>query len=439
MAELIGETEVLCPDCRTPHPARQLHEAGKIVGEVDCPVAPWRTTLSDNAELFLQFRRQAGYDPQFRAPAKRPYYFHYLSITDDCNCRCPVCFTAAGPGHHRTALSLDAAQQAAETARANGAKTVVFIGGEPTIHPQLFELIATFRRVGLKVWIASNGLRLAEEPELAGRLKQSGVDKICLQFDSFDSDTHQAIRGHQQIATKRDAAHAISTAGLTLGLVCTVTPHNLAELGAFCRTALAWPQPPTTIAIQAAAESGRLTTDNDAPICREQIVASLIDGDAVDGLAGHHFWPIPIVRPLNIFVHADCSANTVAVITPTATTPLSTYLDVDRLFALVGRLPADMARPVLATRLGLAFLACLRRPAPGLLLRHLWARLRGKPGIRLCFIGTGAFLRRDFHDLARIERCASGVIAGRHCDSMCRYFSQKPFTAVQPALAKEGT
>lgn len=428
MTEVISTTEVYCHACQSSHPARHIRDKGKILGMVDCPVSPWQTTLSDHAELFLQFRRQAGFTPEFRPPAERPYYFHYLSVTEECNCQCPVCFTASTPGTSQNHLTPAAAEQIATTALKNGVHTVVFIGGEPTIHPQLYELIEIFRRAKLHVWIATNGLQIAQTPEMAARLKSAGVAKVCLQFDTFDQETHLAIRGHRQIAAKVNAARAISEAGLILGLVCTVTSHNLKELSSFCRTVLAGPHPPQTIAIQAAAQSGRLATDSDKQITREEIVTSLIDGAAIAGLSSSHFWPIPICRPLNIFVHPDCAANTVAVITASGTDPLGHFVDMEKLLTRVAQMPARISRWTKFRLLTYALLTSVRRAGLILLVKHCFARLRGAQGVRFCFIGTGAFLRRDFHDLGRIERCASGVLTSSHCDSMCSYYSRQPFT-----------
>ncbi|MCM2358685.1 MAG: radical SAM protein [Geobacteraceae bacterium] len=426
MSEPINHTEVFCPECRCPHPAREFLADGKIIGAVACPVNPWQTVLSDHGELFLQFRRQARFDPDYQAPEERPFFFHYLAITDDCNCRCPICFTAAGHHAENRHLSLDEAQRVAETAVRNGVRTVVFVGGEPTVHPQLLELTGIFRRAGIRVWIASNGLRIAQDPGLATRLKRAGAAKVCLQLDSFDEATHLVMRGHGRIKEKIAAARAIADAGLLLGLVCTVTSHNLAELPSFCRTVLSWPRPPHTIAIQGAAHAGRLGTDRDNCITREDIVTSLVAGEAIPGLSFAHFQPIPVLRAMDIHLHPDCAANTVAVITRDGSEPLSAYLDTDKLMDLAA------ANPVISgygARMGLLLmgLRCVRSSGWRLLARHCIERLKGGRGVRFCFIGTGAFLRRDYLDMARIRRCASGSLAADGCESLCKSYSRQPF------------
>ena len=65
-----------------------------------------------------------------------------IEITDSCNLRCPICYAGSGPDRplyrcleHVTAM-LDA------VVKNEGAPDVVQIsGGEPTLHPQLFEIL----------------------------------------------------------------------------------------------------------------------------------------------------------------------------------------------------------------------------------------------------------------------------------------------------------
>lgn len=426
MAEVINHTEVFCHTCASPHPARQVRDNGKIIGIVDCPVAPWQTTLSEHADLFLQFRRQAGFDPNFHPPDDHPFFFHHVSITDDCNCRCPVCYSDSGTKARNDYLSLDEAQVMARTAVKNGARTIIMVGGEPTLHPHLPELIQLFRRAKLRVWLASNGLRIAQKPELVLQLKNVGLEKVSLQFDSFEPTTHRAIRGHDDIPAKLVAARIIIDAGLALGLICTVTSHNLAELSSICRHLFAWPKPPGSVIFQGAAHAGRLAIDSECHINREMIITALVEGEAIPGLTVAHFWPIPTFRPLHVHVHPDCAANTIAVIGSRGVEPASAYVNMEKFLVLASQSPACRHPGTRQRYLVMLALKCMRPKGWRLMLEHAWERLRGKTGIHIVFISTGAFLRRDFHDLSRIERCGSGGLTANGCESLCAFHGKQP-------------
>lgn len=427
MTDVISHTEVFCPDCNTTHPAKHILSVGKIVGIVECPVGAREVVLSEHGDLFMQFRRQAHFDPAFRAPEERPFFFHYLPITDDCDCHCPVCFSAAGKSANNSYLSVEEAEDLAGTAADNGVTTVILIGGEPTLHPRLTELIGVFRRREMKVWLATNGLRIAQEPGLAVRLKEAGIEKVDLQLDSFNPTTHIAIRGHGKIGEKLTAAAAVVAAGLKLGLICTVTTHNLPELSVFCREVFSWPDLPRTVIMQGAAHSGRLTTDNTRHITREEIITSLVEGQAVPGLKAGHFWPYPLFRPLHVYVHPDCAANTFVVLHKGGIEPLANYVKTDKFLDLAYRRPYRKTTGNRRWHLMVLTVQCLRLSVLKLLLRHVADLLTGGRGVRTLFIGTGAFLREDFLDLARVRRCGSGTLTGNGCESLCAYYTCRPY------------
>jgi len=429
MPEVISHTEVYCHHCRCTHPARHVRDDNKIIGEVDCPVKPWQTELSDQADLFMQFRRQAGFDPGFRAP-ERPYFFHYVSVTDDCNCHCPVCYSDSGPKAPNIYLSLEETEAIVRTAVNKGARVVILVGGEPTLHPQLPELINLFHRSKLRVWMATNGLRIAGNPTMATRLKKAGLEKVSLQLDSFDEMTHQAIRGNNFIQEKLDAVKSVTEAGLDLGLICTVTSRNLGELSSFCRQVFTWPSPPNTIVFQGAAHAGRLALDEDRYITREEIVSSLVKGQAMPGLTIAHFWPIPTFRPLHIHVHPDCAANTVAVVTDKSVETISGFADMDRFVDVASKSP-DCTLPGSRRRYLITLaLKCMRLKGWRLLLQHVYQRLRKDRGVRIIFIGTGAFLHREFQDMSRVQRCGSGTLTVHGSESLCAFHGKQPCNGI---------
>jgi len=430
MPEVISHTDVFCPGCRCTHPARHVRDNGMIIGEVDCPVEPWQTTLSEHAGLFQQFRSQARFDPSFRAPEPRPFFFHYLSLTDDCNCRCPVCYADSGTTETNIYLGLEEAGEIARNAVARGAGIVVLVGGEPTLHPRLEEIVTLLRRFGLKVWLATNGLLLARNPGLAGRLRVAGLEKVSLQLDSFVRETHLAIRGNDFIEEKLEAARLAVAAGLNLGLVCTVTSLNLPELPSYCRQVFSWPDPPKTVVFQGAAHVGRIGIDGGRHITREEIVSSLVAGQAIPGLNSRHFWPIPMFRPLDVYVHPDCAANTVAVITDKGVEPADGYADMDAFLTMVSRKSGGVRSGSRRGYLVPFATKCLRAKGWRLVARHVFERLRRRSGVRIVFIGTGAFLRRDFQDTSRVQRCGSGTLDADGSVSMCAHHGSQPCNGV---------
>jgi uncharacterized radical SAM superfamily Fe-S cluster-containing enzyme len=129
-----------------------------------------------------------------------------FSITNACNLDCPICFTFNRPdqlyfkSHTDMTLIVDHIIE-----QAGSVDLINITGGEPTLHPQLFELIDTCNRVEIgRITLNTNGLRLANNPDFARKIKDTGV-QIVLSLDTFDPDTSRLIHGVDLVAKKRRA------------------------------------------------------------------------------------------------------------------------------------------------------------------------------------------------------------------------------------------
>jgi uncharacterized radical SAM superfamily Fe-S cluster-containing enzyme len=118
-----------------------------------------------------------------------------LEVTDACNLACRVCY-ADSKGDR--VLSLEAFRNhiGELLAQKGSLDSVQLIGGEPTIHPQFWDMLAHLHaepRIS-KVYIATNGIELAK-PGAAERLLPFR-DKVLvlLQFDGHAASTNKALR-----------------------------------------------------------------------------------------------------------------------------------------------------------------------------------------------------------------------------------------------------
>lgn len=156
-----------------------------------------------------------------------------VELLDGCNLHCPTCIAASSPlranerdpNRIRNAL-LTAIQR-------DGARAVYLSGGEPTVHPRLFEFIDVVDEspVDRRVLI-TNGVRIAEDPnyrsELLGRLVDGW--EVFLQFDSLDPDALRDLRGEDFSSVRTQAVAALNEYGVATTLVAVakrnVTLHQ---------------------------------------------------------------------------------------------------------------------------------------------------------------------------------------------------------------------
>ncbi len=130
--------------------------------------------------------------PLFSVRAQAPYKAD-LALHYACNNNCAHCYNEPG---RRTMPSLPANKWKSVLRKLLdiGVPYVIFTGGEPTLHPAIFELVEYADNLGQITGINSNGRRLAE-PDFAVRLKAAGLDHVQITLNSHHADLHNEIVG----------------------------------------------------------------------------------------------------------------------------------------------------------------------------------------------------------------------------------------------------
>ncbi|MFC2009107.1 radical SAM protein [Chloroflexota bacterium] len=357
-----GITRSLCPECRALVDAQILIREGKVYLRKHCPEHEWHEALiSSDADWYL---KSAPYNKPGSVPLKLatsvengcPYdcglcpehqqhtCLGLIEITTRCNLACPTCFADAGEGYDLTLSQVETIlDRFVET---EGSPEVVQIsGGEPTIHPQVVDIVAAaWARNISHVMLNTNGIRLAQEPDFVRQLAEYDPT-IYLQFDGLDDATYRLLRGCDLLDTKKRALDNLAEAGLYANLVATVVKGvNDGQLGDIVRFALEHPAV-LGICYQPVTFSGRHDNRLD-PMDRVTVadVLSLLEAQTSGLFKASDFRPVPCPHP-------DCSACTYAWVDGDEVTPITRLLNVDDyLDYAVNRTVVDLSselRPVL--------------------------------------------------------------------------------------------
>lgn len=110
-----------------------------------------------------------------------------------CNYKCSHCYASDFEDHEKPPLSFDEILETVDRCCAEGAIHFNIIGGEPTLHKDLFKLIAYIDKKAAITSLATNGSMIDEE--FALKLKKNGLDVVLLSLDSLDEKEHDQIRG----------------------------------------------------------------------------------------------------------------------------------------------------------------------------------------------------------------------------------------------------
>src|SRR5664279_2887848 len=113
-------------------------------------------------------------------------------------------------------------------------RVVQFSGGEPTIHPQFFEILSMAREMGFThIQAATNGIELANL-EFAKQAKAAGLATLYLQFDGVTDDVYLRTRGRALLDTKMRVIENCRATGMKIVLVPTIVKgindHQIADM-----------------------------------------------------------------------------------------------------------------------------------------------------------------------------------------------------------------
>ena len=117
----------------------------------------------------------------------------FFELTDACNLSCLHCGSHAGP-RNRTYLPITDVKMVLDQvalAYSPGTIMICLTGGEPLLHPNLFEIIAYARQLGFSCGITTNGMLI--DDQAAEALVRSGVNTVTFSLDGL-SDTHDRFR-----------------------------------------------------------------------------------------------------------------------------------------------------------------------------------------------------------------------------------------------------
>ena len=125
--------------------------------------------------------------------------------------------------------------------RARRLDSVGLIGGEPTLHPQLLDIVRLVRDQGLTTELLSNGVLL--DDAYADALRDAGLDLAVLHIEKGQErpDLPPGATTEMVEALQEQKAAMLGRHGIRAGLALTVHPDSLDEMRSVIRVSLRCP------------------------------------------------------------------------------------------------------------------------------------------------------------------------------------------------------
>ncbi len=144
------------------------------------------STEDVDPESFFEMDRRDPYSTEMSAPLRLDCALTYQSAAEGFSKMAPVDRVKRELLTDEWKTILDKAWQA-------GIPHVIFTGGEPTLRPDLIDLIQYSEKQGMVSGLLTDGLRLAETKYLH-EILQSGLDHVMLLLDQTDEQAWHALR-----------------------------------------------------------------------------------------------------------------------------------------------------------------------------------------------------------------------------------------------------
>lgn len=241
-------TESICPVCLETIPAFKIKKGQDVYLEKEClKHGHFSNHVAKDVKRFLdktfdvkgkefnsicQFNGQCGRDCGWCNEHRQHICTGLIEITDSCNMACPICYFGKKSINH---ISVDEFKNRLNTLLKveKGHLDVLQIsGGECLIHPQFSDIFDIALKAEIsRVLINTNGLELLTNEKIFNQIKKN-KDKaeIYLQFDGFDENVYQTLRGQKLLQKKLDIIEKLNQNEIKICLAVTVYQDNLKEI-----------------------------------------------------------------------------------------------------------------------------------------------------------------------------------------------------------------
>jgi len=193
-------------------------DKGRIEPHLRDPM--WRKGLASVLEGIAKYgvsRPFTGFSP----------FLIVWNLTRACNLNCIHCYESArtrSPDELNTREAKLAVKKLAEA----GVAYIAFSGGEPLMHPHLFEIIHEVKGNEMAFSLATNATLAT--PRISKQLKDLDCAFVQVSLDGATAETHDAFRGTKCFDRTVEGMRNLVAAGIQVGVATTVTKQNLAEV-----------------------------------------------------------------------------------------------------------------------------------------------------------------------------------------------------------------
>ena len=216
--KVLRETFSVCPVCLKKIKAQVVEKDGKVVLIKECKEhGKVNDTYWSRADIYHKAE-------QFKKPSDTPFQDNcpmgcgvndcakhvsttvmaVIDVTNECDLRCPICFANASKPEDVYKPSLETIHSMLKFLKKRDLPplAVMFAGGEPTVREDIVEIVQMAHDLKFMILLATNGIRMSNDPELVKKLKKAGLNIVYLQFDGLTDAPYEKLRNAKLLPNK---------------------------------------------------------------------------------------------------------------------------------------------------------------------------------------------------------------------------------------------
>jgi len=395
-----------------------------------------------------------------------------IDVTKRCDLRCAICFSTFS--EHEVEYEPDKATLIRMltflSQRNPKPPAILFSGGEPLQREDMHEIIDEAHKLSFMTILATNGVRLAESPEIAAKLKESGLNIVYLQFDSFHDEFYQKVRGKKLFSIKMKAVEVCRKHDIEIILVNSLMrSYNDKEIGDIVKFAARNSDIIRGVIFQPVAFTGRATANPFREALRDWRFVEDVESQTQGQITATDFFPMSVMvspimmmrkfmkKPWPLF---SCSpqcgvVNWMYVSKRGTIIPINHFVDFEKFFGSIEKTARSVETKGRFALLSTLFLAAVRSlnwplvtkeigffPLMTTILRtHISPTYQslGKLRRRIFLLGCMAFMDQYNFDVNRVRRCVVHYITpDLKVIPFCAYNNVHRIATEEEYAAKQG-
>ncbi len=153
-------------------------------------------------------------------------------LTSSCNLRCIHCYYNDTEYNDKNELSVIQAQGLVNDLVQNlGIIKIILTGGEPFLRPDIMDIIETFKKNNVSVFIQTNGLLLNDEQiNRLGEIFSPYLDVVQISLDASTEGTFEKVRKSKGFSSLVDTIRKLVSNNIKVSINCTVNNFNINEV-----------------------------------------------------------------------------------------------------------------------------------------------------------------------------------------------------------------